>query len=615
MSTPSRTRRSELPWLLGGVTILLAGWWAINRFAIDIYPPDASQGGKLHVVTWGTDANPARVEQCNIFNRANRDHDVIMQVVPGGSNMQGVVTRSAAGTAPDCVDVYHPEDLNQYISKGIARPLNQYLKAAKLDLAKETWPALIPTISRPNPDYKPGIDDPIDARIWYSVPNNVEYPFIYFNRTLYQRIATERAAAGQPVPPEPWAGWTWWDYAALAKMLNRRSADGRFLSFGGPPPDAWPLAMQIGASMRGEDRAVFEAMSDDDRAARGLTGLSWDECIAPFRMRPDGSVEPWPNRQAFTTALQFGYDLQHAWRAVPTQSDVQQMATGGSGYAGVGVAGQFLAGTSGMMTMGRWYLMQIRANVSFDWRMLRMPRWVPYEEWARWQREGKGPGVRDGAWGDAEHRDCGYLVVMNSRSTFLTSSAKDPATAFRFLELLVRNQDFQKVILLEDGASAGMQTTLEYVGAPDPLIPEEAIHRAPEQELAALANQVSRLRWPFSNFARHEGVRLSNLPAWMGSREPLDNALQAGHDLREYPELAALAPGERLTSANGVGQALAARAINAIDAVGREGRDLDLPPKRQGPSMATLGVFGGLALIFSWMAFGAWRARKETKRA
>jgi ABC-type glycerol-3-phosphate transport system substrate-binding protein len=610
MSDPAVTRRSELPWLAGGLIVLLVGWWALNRFALRVYPPDVSEGGKLHVLGWGTDPNPARVEQCNIFNRANRDQGLLVQVVPGGGDGQAIVTRSAAGNAPDCIDVYNPEDLGKYIAKGIARPLNEHLKAAQLDLARETWPALLDNLSRPNPAYRAGVDDPIDARIWYAVPNNVDYPFIYFNRTLWLRVVAERSAAGLTTPPEPWLGWTWWDYAALAKSLNRRGADGRFQSFGGPPPDLWQLAMQVGSGMRGEDRAAFEALTPEQKAARGLANLSWEDCARPFAPRADGTLEPWPNRAALTTALQFGHDLQHAWRAVPTSSDMQQMATGG-GYAGTGINGQFLAGTAGMMSMGRWYLMQIRANVSFDWRMVRMPRWVPYEAWARWQREGQPPGRRDGEWGDATHPDRGYLVLMNTRSCFLSSSAKDPAKAFRFLEMLIRNQDYQQVILLEDGSSANLATTLDYVSQADPLIPDEVVNRTPEQELGAVRNQVGRPRWPFSNYARHEDIRWSSLAAWMSPREPLEQALAAGTQLKEVPELAAFAPSERFTSSPVLGQALAARVVTAMDQAGREGFALDQPPRRQGPSLATLGVFGGLAMILGLIAVGAWREKRR----
>lgn len=614
MADPSVTRRSEVPWLIGGIATLLIGWFLINRYALTVYPEDATEGGTIHVVTWGTDPNPARVEQCSIFNRANRDRGLKLQVVPNGADTQAIVTRSAAGNAPDCIDVYNPEDLSKYIAKGIARPLNEHLKAAQINLATETWPALIENISRPNPDYKPGVDDPIDERIWYAVPNNVDYAFIYFNRTLYQRVVAERQEAGIPVPPEPWLGWTWWDYAAVAKMLNRRGPDGRFLSFGGASPDTTTLAMSIGAGMRGEDRAAFEAMTPEQRKARGLEGLDWDSSISPFIQRPDGTIQPWPNRTAIATSLQFVHDIQHAWRAVPTQSDMQQMATGGGGYGGAGVQGQFLAGNAGMMTMGRWYLGQIRANASFDWRMVRMPRWVPYEEWARWQREGKGPGQRDGEWGDLEHPNRGYIAQMNTRCSFLTSSSRDPAKAFRFLEMLIRNKDYTRVILLEDGACANMPMALDYFSKPDPLVPDEIVNRAPEHEIAAVSQQTPRPRWPFSNYARYYTIIWSNLGAWMIPRDTLENALAAGKPQIERPELTAFAaPGERMTSVVGIGDGFADRLTEALDEAGTEGFALDQPPRRQGPSLATLGVFAGLIGIFVTMALGAMRARRAEK--
>jgi ABC-type glycerol-3-phosphate transport system substrate-binding protein len=613
MADPSVTRRSEVPWLIGGITVLLIGWYVINRHVLEVYPTDATEGGTIHVITWGTDPNPARVEQCSIFNRANRDRGLKVQVVPNGADAQAIVTRSAAGNAPDCIDIYNPEDLSKYIAKGIARPLNEHLKNAQLDPAKETWPALIENISRPNPDYKPGIDDPIDARIWYAIPNNVDYAFIYFNRTLYQRVVAERQAAGTPVPPEPWLGWTWWDYAAIAKMLNRRGPDGRFLSFGGAAPDSTTLAMSIGAGMRGEDRAAFEALTPEQRSARGLQGLDWDSAIAPFVKRPDGTLQPWPNHAAITDALQFVHDIQHAWRAVPTQSDMQQMATGGGGYGGAGVQGQFLAGNAGMMTMGRWYLGQIRANASFDWRMLRMPRWVPYDEWARWQREGKGPGQRDGEWGDVAHPNRGYIAQMNTRCSFLTSSSPDPAKAFRFLEMLIRNQDYTRVILLEDGACASMPMALDYFSKPDPLVPDEIINRAPEHEIAAVSQQAPRPRWPFSNYARYYTIGWSNLAAWMIPRDTLETALKSGKPKIERPELAIYAPGESMTSVSGIGEDFAGRLNEALDDAGKEGYVLDQPARRQWPSLGTLAVFAGLIAVFVTMALGAMRAQRAEK--
>jgi hypothetical protein len=97
----------------------------------------------------------------------------------------------------------------------------------------------------------------------------------------------------------------------------------------------------------------------------------------------------------------------------------------------------------------------------------------------------------------------------------------------------------------------------------------------------------------------------------MSPREPLEQALAAGTQLKEVPELAAFAPSERFTSSPVLGQALAARVVTAMDQAGREGFALDQPPRRQGPSLATLGVFGGLAMILGLIAVGAWREKRR----
>jgi hypothetical protein len=71
----------------------------------------------------------------------------------------------------------------------------------------------------------------------------------------------------------------------------------------------------------------------------------------------------------------------------------------------------------------------------------------------------------------------------------------------------------------------------------------------------------------------------------MSPRDPLDQALAAGTGLREYPELAAIAPAERFSSSDAIGADLAKRVVAEMDKAGREGFDLDQPPRRQGPSL------------------------------
>jgi len=65
--TPSFHTRSEMPWILAVLGGMLLGWYAYNRYVLQLYPIDISEGGKYHVITYGSDPNPARIEQKNIL--------------------------------------------------------------------------------------------------------------------------------------------------------------------------------------------------------------------------------------------------------------------------------------------------------------------------------------------------------------------------------------------------------------------------------------------------------------------------------------------------------------------------------------------------------------------
>ena len=609
LNVPGMHRRSEMPWLVGGLTILLVGWFLLNRFYFRVYAEDISEHGRFTVIRWGTDQNPSRNEQINIFDRAHRNAG-LKAVVDPGNGPTGVVTRSASHNAPDVIDNYAPEVLRTFADKGIAVQLNPYLKEAHLDLGTYTWPSLIPLISQPNLAYRPGVDDPIDQRLWYAVPNNLSYPICFFNRTLYQTAAQELQKDGQPVPPEPWMGWTWWDYAALAASMQRRGPDGRFISFGGTPPSVQDLALEIGASMRGDNSASFAAMTADEKTALGLDpNLSWDDCVCEHRADADGTPVIWPNRAALRQALGFDYDLIHTYGAVPSQSDQQQMASGGGGYGGSGITGAFLAGNCGMLFTGRWYLGQIRANVNFDWHFYRMPRWVPYKEWARWQREGKGPGQRDGAWGDIDHIDRGYLVYFNTRCTFLSSSAKDPEKAFAFLKFIATDPDFNRLLLFEDGAGADYALAKDYLGKPDPLVPDESQHRPPEQELGAIRQQQPAPAWPWVNYDERANIDWNSLPSWMG-QDGLETGRAPGTDADAHPELAAFihhGGDPTLRSQPAIAAYLADRYCSAITELAGNAIASDHPAAAVPPSNRTWLMILALALIGGAVGISALR--------
>ena len=601
------TRRVEWPWVVGLLTLVLGGWWALNRFVLCVYPTDATEGGRFTVLRWGTDPNPARAEQINIFNRAYRNQGLKVEVTPDGARSEAVITRSAAQDAPDVIDAYSADGLQPLIAKGIAIPLNPYLKEAGLSPAALTWPAVVDNLSVANPAYRPGSDDPLDERTWYAVPNNLYYSMTFFNRSLYQQVVAERRAEGQGVPPEPWLGWTWWDYAALAAVMQRRGPDGRFRSFGGSPPEVEEVALMIGAAQRGEDRSAFERLTETEKAAHGVAGLSWEDCVTAARRSEKGRPVIWPNRTALREALQFCHDLQHVLHAVPTASEQAQMATGAGGYGAQGLAGQFLAGNNGMLIIGRWYLGQVHAHAGFDWRLVRLPRWVPYTEWERWQRAGLAPGERDGAWGDREHPHRGYLLAAGTRATFISSSAKNPRQAFQFLRCLLTDPDYNRLILLEDGAGADRALALSYFAAPDPLVPAEVVNRAPEQELGAVHALAPQARWPWITSGAKGELMSGSLGAWLSrpSEEGPAAADGAARLTAFGPFVATIS-----TSSGQAGEQLAQRLVPRLTDLAEEGRQREVLPHPIGPSWPTTAVMGGLLSLLVVLGWNAHRQRR-----
>ena len=158
-----------------------------------------------------------------------------------------------------------------------------------------------------------------------------------------------------------------------------------------------------------------------------------------------------------------------------------------------------------MFLEGRWFLGQVRNDTNFDWRLLRIPRWVPYEVWQDWQQRGLKPEERDGPWGEAEHGDPfrGYANFIGSRKSAITKSAADNDRideSFRFLEFLLTNQDFNQVLLIEDGMGANMAAAHQYLAQPDPLFPAEEDRRSAQHELSALERLRPSPLWPYDNF-------------------------------------------------------------------------------------------------------------------
>ena len=120
------------------LTGILLGWFALNRWILEVYPADPTDGGEYTVIRWASDPNPARTEQRALFNRLYEDKKVRVVLDPS-ADVQKILTQAAADSGPDVFDIYSYATFALYESKGVMVELNDYMRDARLSL-DDFWP-------------------------------------------------------------------------------------------------------------------------------------------------------------------------------------------------------------------------------------------------------------------------------------------------------------------------------------------------------------------------------------------------------------------------------------------------------------------------------------------
>ncbi|NKB67412.1 MAG: extracellular solute-binding protein [Candidatus Latescibacteria bacterium] len=454
---------------------LLGGWFALNRWVLDVYPEDPSEDGEYTVIRWASDPNPARVEQIALFNRLFADQKIRVVLDPS-ADVQKILTQAAAGSGPDVFDIYSYATFSLFVSKGVLADITDYMRQANLDL-DDYW------AQRRNALAVAADPQQEQFRI-YCVPNNVNANVVFLNRSLYDAVARQRLADGQPMPPLPWNHWTWWDYVYLCQALTQRSADGRrYETFGSG-----------GAGFGG-----------------GLTNFMYQ---AGGRLLSDAGGQILLNSPAGALAAQYTYDLVNTFHVVPSAED-QSAQTGGGGWGGQSTLGLYTAGKLGSIFIGRWGLIKVRREARFTTEIYPLPRYVPYEEWAAWMDDptiAANPALRPGAWGELtdQARDRGKAAELGGRVTGIRRGTPHEREAFYFLEYL-SSPDFNNLLTKDaDAFGSRREFSVQYFSAPDPDFPAEDQHRAalleamrhtrPEQAAAhGAAFEITRLQNALTN--------------------------------------------------------------------------------------------------------------------
>lgn len=460
---------------IGVLGAILAAWFGLNKEVLKIYPPDPSEGGKYVVLRWATDPNPARTEQIALFNRMYADKRVRLVLDPNPAE-QAILTQAAAGAGPDIVDIYGLTPFRRYTEAGVLMRINDLMREAGLSM-KDFWEKRRNCMAVERAGALPDADE-YERYDIYAVPNNVTADVCFLNRSLYDAVARERQRRGEPMPPLPWNDWTWWDFVQLGQALTLKSEDGRsYKTFGA------------------------------DLAWAGFTNLIYQ---AGGRLYDEAGERVLLGSSEAAIACQFYFDLVRTFHILASPED-KAAQTGGGGWGGQTPVGLFSAGRLGMLTLGRWGLIKMRREAQFKIEIYPIPRYVPYEEWERWQRDPSiraDPRRRDGEWGEQneQSRNRGKAAVLQGRVTGILKTSKYPREAFYFLEYLA-SPEFNHLINKDaDAFSSRKELTVQYLSRPDPDFPEEDQHRAAildsiehthEEEASAFASaaETSRLFW------------------------------------------------------------------------------------------------------------------------
>jgi multiple sugar transport system substrate-binding protein len=292
-------------WKLGGIVLVLAllGTVACSR----------SGSGAIKISSWG-DANENAI-LTNLINDFQKSHPTIkveLQRVPWGEYNTKLLTQIAAGIAPDVIFV-STDNISDYYPRGVLEPLDEYMKGDPSFPVNDFYPTLMERFR-------------LDGHL-YVIPRDISpICVVYYNKKAFD-------AAKLSYPSDD---WDWDDFLAKAKVLTKRTKDGKTTQWGFT-----------------EDWAMIEPWIYDN-------GGRW----------VDNPQKPnqWAfNTKAFIDGVQFRADLILKHKVMPGPSNMTAMG-------GIGSSDMFMNGTVAMFLSGFWKTPQFRGIKNFDWDIAMFPK-------------------------------------------------------------------------------------------------------------------------------------------------------------------------------------------------------------------------------------------------
>jgi len=248
-------------------------------------------------LTWATDPNPARTQQCELFSRMYPG----IRVTVDPTDRTKLLVRCATGTGPDLIDTSALE----------------LVSLAETGILKDLTPYAVSMGFGPDKTYPQAAKAMMAGGKQYRYPCNVWANALIYNKAIF-------ADYGLAAPPKD---WTWEQLIQIGRQIRQsKPRSGR--------------AYLVIANWAG----LYLVM--DLLPSHGARFFS-----------DDGLICELDSPQAIA-ALQLYHDLMHVHQIIPTPAESSALSS--QGGWGVGGINWFSSGRAAMIIIGRWYLVITR---------------------------------------------------------------------------------------------------------------------------------------------------------------------------------------------------------------------------------------------------------------
>ena len=280
-----------------------------------VYYMNPEKESKDPVIYWVTDANPARVEQINLFQKwlkKNNYPKIELRIDTANRQTSKKIIQCVSGVGGDCMDL-SGGDMRYFHSMGLLVDVTDWGKELNFS-PSTTWKAMIPEIT-------------IDSR-QYQYPCNVSVNLYWVNKETFKKY-------NLPIPP---ISWTFDEFEKQGKEFVSVANKGKRYN------------------------SIFFLNQIDTRIMHRSLGLSaLNESLTKCTLNDPRYIE----------VLKLKYKWTYKDRIIPSQADMDAVSTA-AGYGGAGMQ-LFNSGNFAMYQCGRYALIQFRKFGKLDLAVIRPP--------------------------------------------------------------------------------------------------------------------------------------------------------------------------------------------------------------------------------------------------